>query len=551
MVPPGLVRQNVAKEVATMRAVNELFWVLMSAGVAVACGSAGSEPTRTSEAAGTVGAALGAMRGHSERDAALPGTRHMRAHGEHHDRLFGANPNQDCVRSEFSYEKTWRPSTGETTTSWKNLIHKQPLAPEYDTTLTYTETYNATAGSVKGVDSFVTGPTGPMFPSRIAATGKRDRFEDPELLLADAMKRPMRHAGREGRYEFVEVDAAEGDLAPTLLTFDRHSHELVKASTFEDDPHYGDAGVEMEYGDWREVSSAAGSMRVPFHLVWSVGGHASDIEDREAFEIDAPVADDVFAVAPGTAPDAERAAAGERSSEWFVRSQLNGWPSFKDISKSVVLTDVAPGIVLVGGGSHNSVAVEMTDHLILIEAPNYEKRSLAVIDALDRRFPNKPVTRVINTQYHFDHSGGLRTYVARGAAITTAAINERFFRRVFEAPHTLVADELERHPRAWMIDPVYDEAWIGDESQKLYVFEIPNVHELGMLGVYLPEAKLVVEADLYNPFGAAKKALGGDGGEMARELLDAIAARNLEVDRVIGIHGGIGTLADVKVAAGR
>jgi glyoxylase-like metal-dependent hydrolase (beta-lactamase superfamily II) len=34
------------------------------------------------------------------------------------------------------------------------------------------------------------------------------------------------------------------------------------------------------------------------------------------------------------------------------------------------------------------------------------------MDALKRAIPNKPIKYLINTHHHFDHSGGLRTYVA-------------------------------------------------------------------------------------------------------------------------------------------
>src|SRR5207344_1677271 len=85
----------------------------------------------------------------------------------------------------------------------------------------------------------------------------------------------------------------------------------------------------------------------------------------------------------------------------------------------VVMTQLAPGVVLMGGGSHNSVAVEFKDFVTVIEGPLNQQRSLAVIAEVKRTFPNKPIRYLVNTHNHFDHLGGVRTYVAEGATVIT------------------------------------------------------------------------------------------------------------------------------------
>ena len=44
----------------------------------------------------------------------------------------------------------------------------------------------------------------------------------------------------------------------------------------------------------------------------------------------------------------------------------------------VTADKVADGVWIVAGGSHNSVAIEMADHLVLVEAPLNDARTLAV-----------------------------------------------------------------------------------------------------------------------------------------------------------------------------
>ena len=71
---------------------------------------------------------------------------------------------------------------------------------------------------------------------------------------------------------------------------------------------------------------------------------------------------------------------------------------------------VADGIFWITGGSHHSLAVDMGDHVVVIEAPQNEARSDLVIATTKKLIPSKPIRMVVNTHLHFDHSGGLRLF---------------------------------------------------------------------------------------------------------------------------------------------
>ncbi len=72
------------------------------------------------------------------------------------------------------------------------------------------------------------------------------------------------------------------------------------------------------------------------------------------------------------------------------------------------------GLWFLGGGSHNSVAVEFRDHVAVIEAPLDEDRSLAVIQEVTKLVPKKPIRYLVNTHHHWDHLGGHPHLRARG-----------------------------------------------------------------------------------------------------------------------------------------
>ena len=46
---------------------------------------------------------------------------------------------------------------------------------------------------------------------------------------------------------------------------------------------------------------------------------------------------------------------------------------------NVISTKLADGVFYLTGGTHHSLAVEMSDHIVLIDTPNNEARALAVI----------------------------------------------------------------------------------------------------------------------------------------------------------------------------
>jgi glyoxylase-like metal-dependent hydrolase (beta-lactamase superfamily II) len=223
----------------------------------------------------------------------------------------------------------------------------------------------------------------------------------------------------------------------------------------------------------------------------------------------------------------------------------------------VASTQLAKGVWRVAGGSHHSVAVEFGDFVAVVEAPQSEARSLAVIAEVRKLIPNKPIRYVVNTHHHFDHSGGLRTYVAQSATVVTHAANRDFYTNVFFHPgrRTLEPDVLSsRMPwfagnRVPALETVTRKYVISDGVRTLDIYPVQGLQHAGtMLVAYLPTERILINADLYAP-PAAGAAAPAPNPSM-RALANTIQQLKLNVERHVGIHGEVGSHQDFVKASG-
>jgi len=195
------------------------------------------------------------------------------------------------------------------------------------------------------------------------------------------------------------------------------------------------------------------------------------------------------------------------------------------------------GLWLIAGGSHNSLAVEFRDHVAVIEAPLNEERSLAVIGEVNKLIPKKPIQFVVNTHHHWDHLGGIRTYVHEGATVITSEGNRPYYQEVLRArPWVLQPDRFSLNPpeewsEGYIFETVREKFILGDDTRTVELYSVQGLaHALGMLIAYFPKEKIVVQADLYNPAATAPNASN-------RTFYNNLQRLKLDVTTIVGIHG--------------
>ena len=105
--------------------------------------------------------------------------------------------------------------------------------------------------------------------------------------------------------------------------------------------------------------------------------------------------------------------------------------------ESPVATKAAEGVWFLAGGSHNSVAIEMKDHVMVVESPLYDGRAVPTLQEAKKVAGNKPIRFVVNSHHHFDHAGGLRSAVAEGATLVTSELARPFYETMLANPTAL------------------------------------------------------------------------------------------------------------------
>ncbi|MBI2536873.1 MAG: MBL fold metallo-hydrolase [Gemmatimonadetes bacterium] len=354
-----------------------------------------------------------------------------------------------------------------------------------------------------------------------AAAAERAMRLSPERLLLAALDHPSTLSAlparewRGSQSHGVRYAAGPDTLA---LYFDRWSGLLLVTETVTDDPILGDRRTVTWFTRWQP----AGAIQLPRQVDIEVNGRLQSHTIYTTATVgDAPA--DAFVIPDSIANRAQRASA---ASPPIV----------------VQLVQLAPGVWRAEGGSHHSLVIEQPQQLVVVEGPQTTARSRAVLDTLRTRFPNKRVGVVVNTHHHWDHSGGLRGYMAAGVPVLTHARNAAFVRQIAAAAKTVAPDQLTRTRQVPAIQTVEDSLTIGSGDSRVVLYRLPTVHVEGMLMAYVPQARLLFASDVLTPAAPLNPA-------GSAEMVAAARAPGLAVDRFAGGHGGVANWADVERAA--
>ncbi len=317
-----------------------------------------------------------------------------------------------------------------------------------------------------------------------------------------------------------------GDNKAKVNGYINDQNLVERVETWIDNPFLGDMAFEAIYSDYKD----AGGAKFPMHIVQKQGGHpifdltVSDVKANAAVNIQAPQGRG-GAAAGGAAP------APQATSE-----------------------KLGDGVYLILGG-YAAIAVDFKDHITIVESGQSEARGQAIIAEAKKLIPNKPITYVVNTHSHIDHSSGLRAAVSEGATILTYQLNKAYLEQTLSVPHTLNPDKAQQNGKKPVVEAMGEKKVLTDGTHTVELYHMQSFgHHDGMLLAYFPKEKVLLEADGYNP-QPANATPPSPPSPFTTSLVDNIRRLKLDVQRIVPVHypadNRVVTLAELEKWVGR
>jgi len=256
---------------------------------------------------------------------------------------------------------------------------------------------------------------------------------------------------------------------------------VTKVETRADNAVAGDLLIEFEYSNYQNMNG----VQVPTRIVQRQAGMPTFDASISAATPNPP-----NLVALLTVPPPPGRAGGPGAPPAGPAPAAAGGPPPVD--------KISDGVFKIGG-NYTSLAIDMGNHILVVESGQSDARGLAVMAAAKQAIPGKPIRFVVNSHPHFDHASGLSAAVAEGATILTHRNNKKVLEQLLSGPRTLTGDSLSKvtSRRANFVEGVGDrDIRRGGNGKVVELHRFSNEHSDGMLLVYLPDQSLVWTADV-------------------------------------------------------
>ncbi len=379
---------------------------------------------------------------------------------------------------------------------------------------------------------FVTDDKGsqPASGMRVAAQLRELERAAPTLLLklADDAKNLAAAGGQKlGKQLLPAVSYTDNGVRFTIL-FDPKTHLPAAIRTRDDDNIDGDSNYDLVLGDWK----AFGGVQIATSLTYNLNDVTVGKVNYTDVTPNPLIADGAFQPTDAVKAAAKAPLTGNVPYQWVLRRIalarfLDNDTIFYPAAAPPRTVELAPNVQQVITGTANNLIVNLKDGLAIFDAPYGELQSKYVLDQAKAKYPGKPIKYLILTHHHMDHTGGMRTFAAEGAEVIVPAPDKAYFEKDLKNPHTVVPDELQKHPRKVHVVEVKDQLTLKDDGGDIKLYRIDNPHVDGFMIAHLVKENIVWVTDLWSPqrdsarspnaeaFAAALKKLGISGATLA------------------------------------
>lgn len=371
--------------------------------------------------------------------------------------------------------------------------------------------------SLDGEVAFNVGPDGkPARAPAMAARNRRiDMLNNPLAIVRTALEPGTKLAKlrRQDNLQVLDLTTKQGDQL--VLAVNAETHLPAWLSWVAPHNNFGDVTYRTHYVGYQPLDGNGLVLPSGYNTISDFRNVVQQKIYVDKYEVNGPIAD-------LAAPADIRATA----------APVPGRPAVEAVpmAKGVWFMKVTPG--------GNSTLFEFDDHLVLYEAYGSEANNLAVIEKARQTVPGKPVTHIIVSHHHIDHTGGLRAAVSEGLTVITNRQNVDYVREVTSRPAKQFPDALERSGRKVNVIAVDDHLKLKDNSMEIDIYRVVNnSHFAHGLFAHVPRDRLVAQGDLVDE--------GWDIVWWGNSYPDSVKYWKLAVDKDLPVHGNIHTYDEV------
>ncbi|HEX8174228.1 MAG TPA: MBL fold metallo-hydrolase [Pyrinomonadaceae bacterium] len=350
--------------------------------------------------------------------------------------------------------------------------------------------------------------------------------EVPHLLLLYVAQRSetLRSLGEaeiDGRRFRVLSFAAETG-AQLSLYFDARTNLLARTEQLESHPLLGDSTSGNIFSDYQRT----GDVRIPRRRLAFVNQFITSENEYAEVKLDFADGEKLLEVPAG-----------------FVEAA----PS-QTTAGAEVMRKVGDGVYLIErvGQLYRVMFVEFDDYVMVLEAPTDSNVSKAIIKLIKQAVPDKPIRYISFSHFHFDHTGGLREYIAEGATFVVPPGNRAFIEQMAKSKFTLKPDTLALSPRSPLVETFENKRTFTDGKRTVELYSIgPTSHVNDMVMFYFPKERILFQGDMFSPLD-----VGGIPPiiEINYELVKKVEELKLDVETLVAVHSGAVAWKDFRQA---
>jgi glyoxylase-like metal-dependent hydrolase (beta-lactamase superfamily II) len=247
----------------------------------------------------------------------------------------------------------------------------------------------------------------------------------------------------------------------------------------------------------------------------------------------------VLVLAVGITGAASRAAGQAGTGETVIQKATEQFEN-----SPLKITSLGQGLSVFSGDGGDVTAIVDDGSTLLIDsglASRVTELSEAIFKATMR-----PVTRLVNTHWHFDHTGGNAYFGSAGVIIIAQENVKKRLSSVQDVPFVGLRDG--RYPSQALPGITYSSSTsLHQGSQRLTLENYGSAHTDGDTVIYIAPANVAVIGDIFSNhfYPIIDLASGGSIDGMIHSV-DRILAQTDEQTKIVPGHGPVATRADLQ-----